>query len=87
MIEIIYNSARFTMPVVTKAEISLAWSLNGTCQNYLRRMNFVKYLAFSTLSIQLNVFSCCFTREHAQISVLREKNGGLGGPNRQTMVT
>ena len=56
MIEIIYNSARFTMPVVTKAEISLAWSLNGTCQNYLRRMNFVKYLAFSTLSIQLCPF-------------------------------
>ena len=37
---------------VTKAEISLVRSFNGTCQNTLRRQNFVTYLAFPTLSIK-----------------------------------
>jgi len=45
----IFHAKRYNPSGVTKAEISLAWSVNGTYQNALRRSDFVTYLAFPTL--------------------------------------
>ncbi len=40
---------------VTKAEISFARSIKGTCQNSFNKSSLVTYLAFPTLSIQSSI--------------------------------